>query len=172
MNNNSDNKMYLLYHMYEYGEGNEHEEIKFLGIYSSEQEASKAMERYYKLAGFKEYPKEFFIIDDYVVNKDKYWKEGFVNTADLDRDFETLTDCFNEWLGINKSPRESWEDDKYYNALCSVYKVVYKIKDIRELAEHIEQSWTIWINDKTKSFDDYMEIAGVIISKGFYDLYV
>lgn len=50
------NRMYLLYHMYEYGEENEHEEIKILGIYSSKQEASKAMERHYKLPGFKEYP--------------------------------------------------------------------------------------------------------------------
>ena len=166
MNDNSDNKMY------EYGEENEHEANKLLGIYSSEQEASKAMERYYKLAVFKEYPKEFFIIDDYVVNKDKYWKEGFVNTADLDRDFETLTDCFNEWLGINKSAGESWEDDQYYNALCDLNKVMYEIKDIKELAEYIQKVWIRRFEDKTKSFDDYMEIAGVIISKGFYDLYV
>ena len=39
MDNKSDKKMYLLYHMYEYGE-DEDEEIKFLGIYSSEREAS------------------------------------------------------------------------------------------------------------------------------------
>lgn len=171
MNKNLDNKMYLLYHEYEYGENNEHEDIKILGIYSSEQEASQAIERYYKLAGFKEYPKECFIIDDYNVNVDTYWKEGFINSADLDRDFEILTVCFNKWLGINKNPRESWEDDEYYNSLCDVYKVVYKIKDIRELAEHIQQVWIRRFSDKSKSFDDYIEIASSVISKGFYDLY-
>ena len=170
MDNNLDNKMYLLYHMYEYGE-DEYEEIKFLGIYSSEQEASNAMERYYKLPGFKEYPKEFFIIDDHVVNEDTYWKEGFVNTANLDEDFEILTECFNKWLGINKNPRESWDNNRYYNLLCKVNEVMYKIKDIRELAEHIQKVWSIWIDDNTKSFDDYIEIASTIISKKFYNKY-
>ena len=170
MDNKSDKKIYLLYHMYEYGE-DEDEEIKFLGIYSSEQEASKAMERYYKLAGFREYPKEFFIIDDYVVNEDTHWKEGFVNTADLDQDFEILTDHFNKWLGIDKSPRESWEDNEYYNALCNINEVMYKVRDIRELAEHIQKAWSIWLGDNSKSFDDYIEIAGNVISERFYDKY-
>ncbi len=170
MDNNSDEKMYLLYHMYEYGE-DEDEEIKFLGIYGSKQEASKAMERYYKLAGFREYPKEFFIIDDYVVNEDTHWKEGFVNTADLDQDFGILTDHFNKWLGIDKSPRESWEDNEYYNALCNINEVMYKVEDIRELAVHIQKAWSIWIGDNSKSFDDYIEIAGNVISERFYDKY-
>lgn len=172
MNNNSANKMYLLYHMYEYGEDNEYEEIKLLGIYSSEQEATKAVERYYRLAGFKEYPKEFFIIDDYVVNEDKNWKEGFVNTDDLAWDFEVLTECFNKWLGNEKDVRESWENDRYYNMLCGVYKVMYKIKDVKELAEHIQKVWLQWLGDTGKSFEEYMEIASVVISKEFYDLYI
>lgn len=163
--------MYLLYHEYEYGEDNEYEEIKLLGIYSSEQEASKAIERYYKLAGFKKYPKEFFIIDDYVVNEDTYWKEGFINTADLNRDFEILTDYFNKWLGINKSPHEAWEDNRYYNALCNVNRVIYEIKDIKELAEHIQKAWSIWLDENSKSLDDYIEIASSIISERFYDKY-
>ena len=37
--------MYLLYHMYDYGKNNEHEEIKTLGIYSTEQQAMEAVER-------------------------------------------------------------------------------------------------------------------------------
>lgn len=170
MDNDLDKKVYLLYHIYEYGE-DKHEDIKFLGIYSSEQEASKAMERYYKLMGFKEYPKEFFIIDDYVVNEDTYWKEGFVNTADLERDFKILTDCFNKWLGIDKSPSESWEDNKYYNALCNVNKVMYEIKDIKELAEHIQKVWSVWLDENNTSLDYYLEIAGRVISERFYDKY-
>ena len=169
MNNNLDNKMYLLYHKYEYGEENEHEEIKILGIYNLKQEASKAIERYYKLVGFREYPKECFIVDEYIVDVDTNWKEGFVNSVGLDWNFEILTTCFNEWLGNNKSPCESWKDEGYYNALCSVYKVVYKIKDVKELAEYIQQIWMKNLGDKSKSFDDYMEIASAIISKEFYD---
>ena len=112
--------MYLLYHQYEYGENNENEEIKTLGIYSSEQEAFKAIERYCKLEGFKKYPKECFVVDEYNVNVDTGWKEGFVNSNDLEQNFEALTTCFNEWLCNNKSAHESWENDVYYNALCDV----------------------------------------------------
>ncbi|MCX4296455.1 MAG: hypothetical protein OSJ73_05410 [Lachnospiraceae bacterium] len=53
-----------------------------MGIYSSEQEALKAIERYYSLAGFKKYPKECFVVDKYIVNEDNGWKEGFVSSAD------------------------------------------------------------------------------------------
>ena len=169
MNNHSDKKMYLLYHEYKYGEDNECREIKLLGIYSSEQEASKAIERYYKMAGFKKYSKECFIVDEYIVGVDTNWKEGFVNSVCLDWNFEILTSCFNEWLGNNKSHDELWKDEGYYSVLCNVYKVVYKIKDVKELAEYIQQVWVKRLNDRSKGFDDYIEIAEIIISKEFYD---
>lgn len=87
--------MYLLYHLYEYGENNENEENKILGIYSSEQEAFEAIERYYKLDGLKKHPKECFGVDEYKVDVDAGWKEGFVSSDDLEQDFETLTNiCF------------------------------------------------------------------------------
>ena len=170
MNKYLNNKMYLLYHQYEYGENNENEEIKTLGIYSSEQEAFKAIERYCKLEGFKKYPKECFVVDEYNVNVDTGWKEGFVNSNDLEQNFEALTTCFNEWLCNNKSAHESWENDVYYNALCDVEKVIYRIKDIRELAEYIQQVWISRFNDQSKSFDDYIQIASNIILRGFYQL--
>ena len=162
MNKYLDNKMYFLYHQYEYGENNENEENKILGIYSSEQEAFKAIERYYKLDGFKKYPKECFGVDEYNVDVDTGWKEGFVNSDDLEQDFEALTDCFNEWLCNNKSPRESWENEAYYNALCDVNKMMYKIKDIKELAEYIQHVWISRFNDKSKSFDQYIQIASKV----------
>ena len=171
MNKDFNCKIYLLYHQYEYGEHCEYEELKILGIYSSEQKAQEAIERYYKLAGFKKYSKECFVVDEYIVNEDRCWKEGFVSSADLEQDFEILTNCFNEWLCNNKSPCESWENKAYYNALCEVNEVIYEMKDITKLAEHIQQVWIRRFDDKSKSFDDYMEIAGKIIAKGFYDLY-
>ena len=169
MNKDSDDKMYLLYHQFEYGEHNENEDLMILGIYSSEQEASKAIERYYKLAGFKKYSKECFIVDEYIVDVDTNWKNGFANPVCLDWNFEILTSCFNEWLGNNKSLDESWKDEAYYKALCRVYKVVYKIRDIRELAEYIQQVWVKCFNEKSKNFDDYIQIAKNIIAKEFYD---
>lgn len=164
-------KMYLLYHMYDYGEHSEYEEIKTLGIYSSEQEASEAIERYYRLEGFKKFPKECFYIDEYKVDIDANWREGFVNSADLEQDFETLTMCFNEWLGNNKDPHGSWEDQGYYNALCDINEVIYKIKDIKELAEYIQEVWVRRFDDSSKNFDEYLQIAGDVIAKGFYDKY-
>lgn len=163
MNKNLDNKMYLLYHQYEYGENNENEEIKILGIYSSEQEAFKAIERYYKLDGFKKYSKDCFGIDEYNVDVDSGWKEGFVNSDDLERDFEVLTDYFNEWLCNNKSPRESWENETYYNALCDINRMMYKFKNIKELAEFIQNVWISRFNDNSKNFEEYLQIASKVM---------
>ena len=92
------------------------------------------------------------------------WEGGFVSSDDIYHDFVTLTACFNEWLGIDKNAEESWEDDKYYNALCEVEEVAYKIKDIRELAEYIRQVWIRRFDDKDRSLEDYMQIADNIIS--------
>ncbi len=39
------NKVYLLIHAYEYGEENEHEEIKTLGIYALKKDAVEARDR-------------------------------------------------------------------------------------------------------------------------------
>lgn len=163
--------MYLLYHMYYYGKNNEHEEIKTLGIYSTEQQAMEAVERYYRLEGFRRFPKECFCIDKYRVNVDTNWSEGFVSTDDLDRDFETLTVCFNEWLCNNQNPHESWKNKEYYNALCDVNTVIYKMNDITELAEYIQSVWMKRFPDRSKSFDEYIEIANRIILIGFYKLY-
>ena len=92
------------------------------------------------------------------------WEGGFVSSDDLYQDSITLTACFNEWLGIDKSPEESWEDNKYYNALCDVEEVAYQIKDTRELAEYIQQVWIRRFEDTSKKFEDYMQIASKIIS--------
>ena len=48
--------VYLLYHIYEYGDENEHEELKTLGIYSSEAKAKAAIQYYKDLSGFSKYP--------------------------------------------------------------------------------------------------------------------
>lgn len=155
--------MYLLYHVYEFGEDNENEECKILGIYSSESKAYEAIERYYKLEGFNKYPKTCFLIDKYNVDVDTGWKEGFVNSYELDQDFEKLTNIFNEWLGNNQNIKESWENAQYYNALCDVSKVMYSIKNVKELAESIQQIWIKRFDDRAKNFNEYITIAANII---------
>lgn len=163
MSKDLDKNIYLLYHLYEFGEDNENEESKILGIYSSEEKVYEAIERYYKLDGFNKYPKTCFMVDEYNVDVDTGWKEGFVNSDDLDQDFEKLTNIFNEWLNNNKNAQESWENTQYYDALCDVSKVMYRIKDVKELAESIQQIWTRRFNDQTKKFNDYITIAINII---------
>lgn len=163
MNKNSDNHMYLLYHFYEYGENNEMEEYKILGIYSSENKAKEAIERYYNLEGFKKYPKECFEIEEYIIDVDAGWNEGFVNSDDLEQEFETLTTCFNKWLGNNKEPQESWEDNAYYNALCDVNSIMYKTESVNEFAKSIRQIWVQRLKDESKSFEEFVQIATTII---------
>lgn len=134
-------KRYLLQHYYEYGEEEEYEEIKTLGIYSSREKASEAIERYFKLKGFRDYPKDCFYISEFPVDEDYQWWDGFVSTDEIEQDFEKLTSLFNCWLGIDKPPRDSWEDDDYYNRLCEVHEIVYRIDDVGKLAKALKHIW-------------------------------
>ena len=69
-------ELYILFHSYEINE--DIEEAKELGVYSSEENAKKAIEFYSKLPGFCDYPIECFVYDKYVVGKcDDGWREGF-----------------------------------------------------------------------------------------------
>lgn len=68
--------VYILQHSYDYGENFEYQETKFLGVFSSEKEAQKAVEHHKTLDGFKDYPNDFYI-DEYEIDK-KYWSEGFI----------------------------------------------------------------------------------------------
>lgn len=138
----------------------ETEEYNLIGLYLSEEEAQKAKKR---VALEMNIDEELLCVSSTEIGK-LQWEGGFVSSDDIYHDFVTLTACFNEWLGIDKNAEESWEDDKYYNALCEVEEVAYRIKDIRELAEYIRQVWIRRFGDKDRNLEDYMQIAGNIIS--------
>lgn len=70
--------VYLLRHTYEYGEENEHEETKIIGIYSTREKAEDVVKKFKLLPGFKDYPEECFVICEYKIDKDKEWTEGFI----------------------------------------------------------------------------------------------
>lgn len=65
--------VYLLHHYYETEFGCD--EVKILGIFSSQQEAETAIKTYLDLPGFRD-RKDDFYIDAYELNK-KRWIEGF-----------------------------------------------------------------------------------------------
>jgi len=65
--------VYLLQHSYEQ---NEIEEIKTIGVYSTEDLANTVIEKYKNLPGFKDYP-DGFNIDKYKMNSNS-WEEGFI----------------------------------------------------------------------------------------------
>lgn len=76
-------KFYLLHHYYDCGpEDDFYECRKNLGLYETEELAKKALRRYRKLEGFKDFNKNTFIIEEYVLNKDMYWEEGFIDWSD------------------------------------------------------------------------------------------
>ncbi len=75
-------KIFILHHEYEYGEDNWYEEVKTLGVYETSGEAEQAIERYYLLEGFKDYPKECFSVAEYFIDKDTNWVGGFVKAED------------------------------------------------------------------------------------------
>ena len=155
--------LYRLSHIHEYGEdGNEDVEIKMLGIYSTLENATKASERYYLLPGFNCYSKECFMIDEYVVDEDSEWKEGFIGTDKIRRDFEKITACFNKWLEKDVGIEESWNDENYYNALCKISYLVFKPMNACELAEQIRRIWLDYFADE-KSFEEYLHIAKTLL---------
>jgi hypothetical protein len=68
----------LLYHVLEDSE--ERESVKLLGIYSSQENAERAVESYKFLPGFVDYPDGFCISDTKVDRSG--WDEGFVDLSD------------------------------------------------------------------------------------------
>ncbi|GHU57122.1 hypothetical protein AGMMS49975_21950 [Clostridia bacterium] len=53
-------------------------DIKWLGIYSSVENAEKAIDRYHKLEGFNKCSRESFTIAEYTLNKDdERYSKGF-----------------------------------------------------------------------------------------------
>lgn len=76
--------VYVLTHVYEYGENNEFDEIKELGIYSTRQKAEEAIERYCVLEGFNRYPRSCFQICEQRVDVDYEWTEGFMTAEEIE----------------------------------------------------------------------------------------
>jgi hypothetical protein len=70
-------KVYLLQHWYSYGEDNEHDEVKLIGIFSSREKAEDAVKRYINLPGFCDFSEECFYIGEHVLDETE-WKEGFI----------------------------------------------------------------------------------------------
>jgi hypothetical protein len=66
-------KVYLLQHVYE---RDDTEQVKTIGIYSSESSARLAADRLRAQPGFRDHP-EGFEIGPYLLDKD-YWADGFV----------------------------------------------------------------------------------------------
>ena len=77
-----DNRVYILLHCYEYGEELQHEEIKFIGVYSAFELANRTIERLYGLPGFSRYPIECFYIDEYTLDED-HWADGFTTWREI-----------------------------------------------------------------------------------------
>ena len=77
--------VYLLEHSYEYdiGDGETADEIKTLGIFTTEEEGKSAIEYYKTLEGFKDYPEDCFYLDRFELNK-RFWVDGFFTPSDED----------------------------------------------------------------------------------------
>lgn len=70
--------VFILWHSYELNEGEE--EIKLLGVFSSEGIAIKKISEYKKLPGFCDHLDGFEVVS-YKIDVDQ-WKEGFVTQSE------------------------------------------------------------------------------------------
>lgn len=67
-------EVYVLHHVHEFEDSQE--DVKLLGVFSSEAKAKEVIERYKKMPGFQNYP-DGFSTDKYIIDKAE-WTEGFV----------------------------------------------------------------------------------------------
>ena len=70
--------VYVLQHSREYDDT---EDIKLIGVYSSEAAARAAIERLLRQPGFRSYP-DGFHVDRYPLDKD-HWTEGFGDPSEV-----------------------------------------------------------------------------------------
>lgn len=69
--------VYVVQHLHAFPDGTE--DVKFIGVYSSELQAKQAVDRLRSVRGFSSHP-EGFSIDRYDIDKD-HWTEGFVTDS-------------------------------------------------------------------------------------------
>jgi homoserine kinase type II len=67
---------YIVQHVHKLHGGSE--DVKFIGVYSSELDARRAISRLRDAPGFRDHP-DGFAVDRYELNKD-HWAEGFVTS--------------------------------------------------------------------------------------------
>ena len=72
-------KVYVLHHAHEFDDGSE--DVKLIGIYSTERRAKAAIRRLVNQPGFRDLP-EGFNVADYNLDEDN-WTEGFVTIPPL-----------------------------------------------------------------------------------------
>jgi hypothetical protein len=70
-------KVYVLQHVHSLDDGDE--DVKFIGVYSSQENARAAIERLSEAPGFCDAPTGFHI-DEYQVDEDQ-WVEGYSTLA-------------------------------------------------------------------------------------------
>ena len=70
--------VYRLTHEYEIGEDKYYEEVRTIGLYSTQKKAREAMKAYMEKRGFKSHLDGFWI-DKWEVDKDFEWGDGFIS---------------------------------------------------------------------------------------------
>ena len=153
--------VYLLYHIYEYGDENEHEELKTLGIYSSEAKAKAAIQYYKDLSGFSKYPLSCFVIDSYRVDANAEWRGGFCNVDDIYSDLDNLAQCFTEWT----EGRYTLFEDVYNSPLLNdVYSLSCQERNPKALTDRLQEIWHKYFPQIRYKKDDFLYLVDKIIS--------
>ena len=95
-------KVYVLWNIHELNDDyGQHDEEKLIGIYSTEEKASKAIEAHKGLEGFRDYPVECFEIHEAVVDRSN-WNEGFTTVR---------YQYHNQYFGHRGAPQ--WHQQKH-----------------------------------------------------------
>jgi hypothetical protein len=69
--------VYVVQHVHTAQDGEKEEDVKFIGVYRTRQDAKAAVDRLRLQPGFRDHPNGFEVTE-YELNKD-HWVEGFIS---------------------------------------------------------------------------------------------
>lgn len=155
--------VYKLVHMYE---REDEDEIKELGLYSTYENAQKAIERYRFLKGFNEHPVECFLIDECELDKDAAWTEGFINTAVIEQKFQKFADCVQDWIQDIACIKEKQyiDNDFLYHLECEMYKDVCFMTSVDDIANYIKKFFEERFEKINITSEQYLKLANSVLA--------
>lgn len=158
-------RVYVLHHMYEYGGKNEHEEIKLIGIFSCKELAEETVKKYKCLKGFSRYPEECFYIDEYEIDKEAGWQDGFVTSDEIDMNYIKIAECYRKWAEKDiELINDLMVDPINSDLITETFMTYSSCTSSKKLIASLEIIWLKYCPNTNKVKTDYIVLMEKLLS--------